>query len=182
MGDFNLETATVAELKAWKKTVDWDTAPDGAIEQFNELLVDRMVEERVGAGLAKATERTKEQQRDDMARKRWPELRDEKSEFYKLTQELLPEFGNLIAAANEAGLRKYGNPSGRVPPTSGVASGRSEGAPGGGFADGTAGNFAERTSAIRQMFENEGLLKTTPEMLQRIEASASAHAIDAEVN
>jgi hypothetical protein len=181
MGDINLETATVAELKAWKKTVDWDTAPDGAIDQLNDLIVERMVEERVGASVAKAAEQTKAQQRDEAAKRRWPELRDEKSEFYKLTQELLPEFGNLIAAANEAGLRKYGSPSGKVPPMSGLASGRSEGAPGGGYGVDEGNDFVERTSPLRKLLEGEGLLKVTPEALQRITANAAVTAANVEV-
>lgn len=182
MGEFNLETATAAELKAWKKQVDWDTAPDGALDQLNELIVERMVEERVGAGMASVAAKTKEQQLEDLARKRWPELRDDKSEFYKLTQELLPEFGSLIAAANEAGLRKYGSPTGKVPPMSGVASGRSEGAPGSGYGGPEGDNFVERTTPLRQLLVNEGLLKETPEALQRINANAAVAAANVEVD
>jgi len=176
----DLEKATVAELKQWKREVDWDTAPDGALDQLNELIIERTVEERVTYGLDKAAKQAQETQRDEAAKRRWPELRDEKSELYKLTQELLPEFGSLMAAANEAGLRKYGSPSGKVPPTSGVASGRSADAPGGGYDGGHGDDFNERTSGLRQLFVNEGLLKETPEALQRIAASAAAVATEVE--
>ena len=170
----NLETATAAELKQWKREVDWDTAPDGALDQLNELILERTVEERVTSGLAGAAQRTKAAEMDALALKRWPELKNKESDFYKRTMALMPEGtpqpGAMLAAANEVGIQVYGGPSGKLPP-SGIASGRSADGPVDHNNDATT--FLKNTAGLRNMLVSEGLLKDTPEVLARIAANVT---------
>jgi hypothetical protein len=175
MADMNLETATSTELKQWKKTVDWETAPDGALDQLNELIMERAIKEQVGAGLAGAAQRTRAAELDALALKRWPELKNKESEFYKRTMELIPQGsedtpGAMLAAANEIGIQVFGGPSGKLPP-SGIASGRSADAPGN-VSDDTS-TFMRNTSTLRSMLVGEGLIKDTPEVMQRIATNAT---------
>ncbi len=180
MPEFKLETATAAELKQWKKTVDWETAPDGALDQLNDLILERMVEERVGAGLDGAAQRAKAAELDAIAMKRWPELKNKESEFYKRTMELIPKGaeqtpGAMLAAANEAGIQIYGGPSGRIPP-GGIAGGRNADAPGNATNDDS--NFLQSTSKLRDLLAGEGLIQDTPEVRQRLAANAARPVVE----
>jgi len=184
MAELNLETATSAELKQWKKSVDWDTAPDGALDQLNELILERAIKEQVGAGLAGAAQQTRAAELDALALKRWPELKNKESDFYKRTMEMIPAGtektpGALLAAANEVGIQVFGGPSGKFPPTS-IASGRSADAPGSVQQD--TSDFLRSTAKLRDMLVGEGLLKDTPEVMQRIAASGTSERSTGEEN
>ncbi len=172
----DIDNATAKELREWRKTIDWSEAPEGALDQLNDLIVERMVREGITGAIADTTATQKAAQQDELAMKRWPELRNKESDFYKRTMELIPESertkpGRLLAAANEAGFQMYGNPSGRVPPET-MAPGRN-----GDVRDGSGNtdkeSYLARTSKLRGILEGEGLLKATPDALERIAATAA---------
>jgi len=172
--EINLETASAAELKRWKQTIDWDDAPPGSLDQLNDLIIERTVEERVEASQNKLQAGTKAKQADEMAMRRWPELKDKESAFSKRVAELMagPDApSSLLHAANEVGIQMFGNGAQRVPPLNMVASGHSDNAPefGDNFND---ANFLKRTEKLQNLLVGEGLIKNDPETLARIAARA----------
>jgi DNA-binding PucR family transcriptional regulator len=106
-----LDQMSVQELEAMAPNV-----PDEQKEAFGQYLTERKVQARVDERLnkyeAESQRKTAEQRFNEQAMTRWPELRERSSEFYRVTDRILSEMGEVAAsnpravldAANEAGL------------------------------------------------------------------------------
>ena len=93
-----------------------DTIPDEQKAAFNAYLLDRKVDERVDEKLGKFKNTSqfaaREDQFNQQAYDRWPQLRQKGSEFYGIADKILSEMGSagdknpraVLDAANEAGL------------------------------------------------------------------------------
>lgn len=108
-----IENATSAQLEALRPQIPADKR-----DAFEQLVRQRREEERVDARFAANWDRRHtEQQRKDsvrVAHERYPELRNESSRLYKMTNKVLDEYGDrrvnsdpgiVLAAANEAAAR-----------------------------------------------------------------------------
>ena len=119
--DFN--TASSAQLKAFKKSLTLDEATTEQllqVEQLDELIIERMVDERMAGVEQKHLFREKAGKLDKKAHKDWPELADTKSDFAKKVNAFLEEAGGgesdpaaLLNAANSVGLDMGMVPSAR---------------------------------------------------------------------
>jgi hypothetical protein len=176
----DLETATSKELRAWRRTLDMDELPPGAAEELEELILDRAVSEKVAAEGAAGAAKQQAKSLDEQAYKRWPELKDKESDFYKRTNELIGDDkspGALLHASNEVAFQMFGKTSTRVPPTGIVSSGRSDNAPASG-GNSEDSDFLHRTSKLHSLLVGEGLLKGDKETLARIATRAKEDAYD----
>lgn len=170
-----LQKMSAAQIRAFKRTLDPESTPVEVFEELDELILDKRVEERVASSMAATRAISDGERFDEMAFKRWPELKNEASDFRKKVNELIDGDESpkaLYNAANDVGYEMFGRGAQRTPPASGVAPGRSDTDPGDSTPDG--GKFVKSTDKLRTFFEGEGLLKATPEALARIEAASAA--------
>jgi len=113
-GPKNLDEMSIAELRTMRTQIPAEQSQ--ALVALDELISNRMMDERISAGVDKklGTQKFNQLEKDanEAAMARWPELRDKTSRLYVMTNRLLDEMGNLaetdpravLNAANEAGL------------------------------------------------------------------------------
>lgn len=180
-----LEDMTVAELRTMRQQIPADQPQ--TLSALDAVIHERMVGEQVSASLKKelSTQRfvQVEQEANEAAMSRWPELRDKSTQLYKLTNRLLNEAGDLaetdpravLNAANEAGMQLGLTPKGYTPrPAYGrdgfVAPGRDQHAPAPGAGGGklTADQEANLDRISRRLGDAMPAGKFSPEQIARI--------------
>lgn len=180
-----LEDMSVAELRAMRQQIPADQPQ--TLAALDAVINDRAVDERVSLTLKRELTTQKfvqiEQEANEAAMSRWPELRDKSTQLYKLTNRLLNEAGDLaetdpravLNAANEAGIALGLTPKGYTPrPAYGrdgrVVPGRDANAPAPGSPGGklTADQEANLDRISRRLGDAMPNGRFTPEQLARI--------------
>ena len=112
--------ATSAELKSFRSTLNMDEVSADQVAALDDLIVERTVNEKVQAALQQNEAKTRSKTLDEKAKKMWPELKDEKTDFYAAVNEYMEQNGadnpdSLLNAANAVGLEMGLQPAGREP-------------------------------------------------------------------
>ena len=151
--------ATAAQLKEFRKTVNLEDADPMQVVALDELIMERMVDERVNGSLAQQRQKEQAKKLDQKAYQMWPELKDEKSDFYKAVNEYMEQHGadgaeSLLHSANAVGLDLGLQPAGRTPGKGGDKSGKIKG--GENYKEDTKPDdaFFKKTEKIAKAFGN----------------------------
>lgn len=167
----DLATATSEQLRAFRSNIrGQEGVTQEMIDDLDMLIIDRTVTEKMDSGITQFQQTQAKDKNKSRAEKRWPELRDPESDFYKEVMKRVEDRGDsataLLDAANEYGLEQGLLPEG-IQPGKGGTSMESIGAGGGGAEDDRGETFLENTKDIAAKFEAAGLLDMSDEKTRK---------------
>jgi hypothetical protein len=117
-----IQDMTVAELKNLMATLDDDNSTPEQRAGLQEYIMDRIVDEKLDARMERLQTHTTAKELDTIAKKRWPQLTDPESDFYKKVEAEVEARGDidtnpraLLDAANAVGLQMGEAPDGWSP-------------------------------------------------------------------
>jgi len=117
-----LNEMNVAELKQLHGTLDEENSTPEQRAALQDFILDKIVEERVDAAMGKVQKSTRAKELDAVAKKRWPQLNDPESDFFKKVEAEVEARGDigtneraLLDAANAVGMDLGEAPSGWTP-------------------------------------------------------------------
>lgn len=179
----DINTATAAELRVFRRGLNLaEATPDQLrqVDELDDLIVDRLAEEKVAALESKMSFREKASKLDKKAYSNWPELNDPESDFAKKVNTYLEEMGGvdsdpvaLFNAANAVGVDLGMVPAARREPQGSDPTSKIKG----GSGDAPTGTepkteFLDRTTKIAAHYADLIDL-TNPEVRARLEERAS---------
>lgn len=178
MAEKQLEEMTSAELKEIRAGLDRKEVDPNAWDQLNDLIADKIADEKVEARLKARDRAGKSKEWDDKAYKRWPALKDEDSEFAKRVLAAIEEAEDkrepklMYHVANEIGEQLGLLPDGFKPSRDVISRIKPSGHEDGDGEDSGA-KYTDQHAKLLERFTRNGLLDGKDEkVVARINAKA----------